>query len=161
MTPPFTAVVMLIAGISAQAQDARTSTENQSVLAVLQRVEQAQKALIVLQRIQIDEGRKVALEARRLQLVALEADWSKRGATSPPAPTAAGALPTLVSLKADGTPEVVRTVPAAPSAEDSRSLNDIRRERQETEASIAVLKKKIADWEKRFEALLQAGVLPD
>jgi len=126
--------------------------EMRSVRTAIERLEKGQTSLLLLLRIQIDEGRLAALEAERLQLTArlqvLERDHAKaarsRAAASGPGPAVMTADGSVVEVREDtersGTPEEI-----------GRQLSAVRQQRQRVEEAIRLVRERIAVWESKLD----------
>jgi len=134
--------------------------ELKAVRTLLERLEHNQRALIVLARIQIDEGRAAALEAQWLQLSSQEArldqDMAGSAAVSGGGDDASSP-PELQAVTASD--ERVVTTDVDPSSakrrEGARRADEARRARQNVEQQIARLRERIAAWEKYLDGVLR------
>ena len=138
---------------------AQPQDELKALRVSLEKLERGQKALIALTRIGIDTAKLAELQVQRRQLLDRELELSKRAAPSASNDSGA-AQQTLVSLGPNGQTEIVRAAPAHAGVESSRTLADVRRERQTLDESIDTLRRRIAAWEKYFDAIVQEEAPP-
>jgi hypothetical protein len=151
---------------SAQAPD---SVGNQKVLAelkdmqaslkgllqLMETIEKGQKSQLTLTRIQIDEYRVATLEAQRLQLLARERELTREVAASPPAARTEESGGQMLPTSPTGPPDAGGRSSASPSsvrlAQSSRTLEEVRRNRQIVEQQIAVIRARIDKMERSLE----------
>jgi hypothetical protein len=144
----------------AQAPEALTQQkmleELKGIRGALERLENSQRLLAGMLRIQIDEQRVAALEAQRLQLSAREAELNKEVAGMVGRLQHTRSRESLPELQeVTGTSERLTTGDVSPwairHAEATKQAEETRRAKQNLEESIARLRARIASFEKYLE----------
>jgi hypothetical protein len=115
---------------------------------IMEVLEKGQRAQLLLARLQIDEGRVVALEGQRIQLTAQERELEKE-------------LAEAASLARAEESGLIRTAPGAPSTaatrqdQATRKLDEVRRARRTVDQALTTLRNRIATTEKSLEEALR------
>lgn len=159
MRGTFLAVCAAAAALAQQTalEERQSLAELKAVRASLERLEQGQRALLALARIEIEENRLFSLETRRRELMRDEQEYKKEAASAGESlrRMEGGSGGTAVQTATEG--EAVASVDLTPFrnrlSQAQRGASDAQRERLEVEKSIAVVRARIAAAEKALEAV--------
>jgi hypothetical protein len=121
----------------------------------LERLETGQKALLAVLRIEIDERRAEALDARRQRLIAQERDLARQIREAAEEIQSEEAGGPTVARSLDGEPEPVTSAAAARQEQAEMKAEEVRRLRQDIEREIDAIRKRIAAMEKRLDEVFK------